>query len=134
MHVPLEQTDKPIQPPGLIAQIVPSSRLPCTHTPEPALHASVVHALPSSQFLIGPVQPPLLQVSGLVHGLPSSQDPPLLMGVYTQAPDFASQVSVVHGLVSLQTVPMPVQTPVEHASLLVQTLPSLQTVPSVTGV
>ncbi len=57
---------------------------------------SSVQGFRSSQLLGGPVQVPPVHVSGVVHGLPSSQ---LLS--YTQ-PRSGSQESVVHGSLSLQ--------------------------------
>ncbi len=48
-------------------------------------------------------------------------------------PLLTSQVSVVHVLLSLQTLVVPTQTPVWQASLVVHALPSVQTVPLTTA-
>jgi hypothetical protein len=42
-----------------------------------------------------------------------------------------SQESAVHGLLSLQLMALPPQTPAEHVSFVVHALPSLQAVPFV---
>ena len=67
--------------------------------PVAALHESVVHGLPSSQFWFTPgAQLLAAQMSPMVHALPSEQT--LLFGVNAQPPTLL-QLSVVHGLLSL---------------------------------
>jgi hypothetical protein len=63
---------------------------------------SAVHKLPSSQpTLTGPTHPPFLQPSPLVQASPSEQGKPL--AALTQ-PSLVSQLSVVQGLLSSQSV------------------------------
>jgi len=82
---------------------------------------------PSLQFTGEPVvQTPPAQTSPTVHALPSLHVALLL--VFTQ-PEAALQESLVHGLLSLQFRDGPLtQTPLEHASPIVQALPSSQPV------
>ncbi len=124
--------------------------LPPVHTP--LLHASpLVHVLPSSQVAVPPglwTQPslpsqlsklhgslslqstaappthtPLLHTSPWVQAVPSLQSLPL--AVWLQ-PLKGAQPSSVQGLVSSQLgVPLPVQLPPLHTSVVVQALPSL---------
>jgi hypothetical protein len=70
-----------------------------------------------------PVQTPVWQVSVCVQAFPSSQA--FVLFVKTQ-PDVRVQVSVVHGLRSLQTIPTPVQEPPPQVSPVVHSLPSSQ--------
>jgi len=89
---------------------------------------SDVQNFPSSQFVGVPTQAPALQVSLVVHWLPSSQPPLLAVCAQPPAP---GQASVVHWLPSSQLgVPVPTQTPFEQVSVSVHTLPSLHTVPT----
>jgi len=87
----------------------------------------VVHGLPSLQgaVLLVCMQAPVagLQESS-VQSLPSLQGPVLL--VCTQAPVVGLQESSVQTLSSLQLTAAPTQIPPEHASPVVQRLPSLQ--------
>jgi hypothetical protein len=86
---------------------------------------SAVHSLLSPQsFAPGPAHTPLVQVSPVVHGFPSSHEPPLA-GANAQ-PLGGLQVSVVQGSLSLQTACAPVQVPPVHTSFAVHALPSLQ--------
>ena len=96
----------------------------CWHPPL-ASQVSVVQAMPSSQLRAGPpTHPPPLQVSFVVHGLPSLQGALLL--VWLQVPDGAEQSSSVHGLPSSQFFGTPGrQLPPLHVSPTVQPLPSL---------
>ncbi len=111
----------------------PSGSLTMSHMPPSAdTQKSVVHGLPSLQTLAVPVHLPLWQASLRVQLSPSSQMLPLARGVKTQLPLVASQVSVVHALLSLQVAGEPAQTPAVHLSLAVHDLPSSQVVPSVT--
>jgi len=86
---------------------------------------SLVHGLVSSQLTALPGwQAPLLQVSPTVQTLPSLQGAVLLADLQ---PPWASQVSVVQGLLSLQALgPLGVQTPALQASPMVQALLSEQ--------
>ena len=54
------------------------------------------------------------------------QAPPSLLGVAAQAPDFGSQLSVVHGSPSSQVFASPAHVPAAQASLSVQGLASSQ--------
>ncbi len=86
---------------------------------------SSVQAFLSSQLVAGPPeQRPPLQVSPLVHALPSSQAALLLLCIQ---PVLASQASSVHAFASSQlTAGPPWQTPPWQLSALVHGLPSLQ--------
>ncbi len=88
----------------------------------------------SLQFTATPAQAPPLQTSPLVQAVPSVHV--TAFGALTQAWLTASQLSSVHRLASLQRFGAPlVQTPVLlHPSPTVQTLLSLQGVPSATNV
>ncbi len=92
--------------------------------PLPALHESLVHRLLSSQFSAVPgTQLPPEQASPSVHALLSVHEP--ACGVATQ-PEFGSQLSVVHGLPSLQTMVAPgAQAELAQPSPEVHALPSL---------
>src|SRR5207249_2981281 len=69
---------------------------------------SVVQALPSSQLVgVPPVQEPPWQVSLPLQGLPSPQPVPLITGVKAQPPVVVLHESLVHGLLSLQTIGVP---------------------------
>jgi hypothetical protein len=111
-----------------VVQALPSSHaavlLAWAH-PEPGLHVSVVHTLESSQFNVPApgwqVPPP--QVSPVVQALPSSQAAVLFVKTHPVA---RVQVSVVHGLLSLHTTPVPPHTPPLHTSPVVHGLPSSQ--------
>jgi hypothetical protein len=73
--------------------------------PVKALQASVVQGLLSLQTRAVPLQAPVAQVSVDVQALPSSQAAALF--VNEQLPVAELQLSVVHGLLSLQTLPPP---------------------------
>ena len=92
--------------------------------PDPALHESVVHSSPSSQFAAEPLrQPPPEQTSPVVHALPSLHGAVLFVKLH---PVNALQESFVHTFPSLQTRAGPgTQTPPEQVSFVVQTLPSV---------
>ena len=129
-HLPLSQLSP-------IVQLLPSVHVvlsgAATKPHAPLVQVSWVHASLSSQSALlahahagVPAQKPAPQPSSLVQTLPSSQ--PAALGVCAHSPDFASQVSSVHGFLSSQlvvTLP-PRQTPPPHLSPLVHTLPSLQ--------
>ena len=92
--------------------------------PSAGLQLSSVQGLPSLHTLAAPgTHAPLAQMSLTVQALLSLQGE--VFGVKTQ-PLLASQLSLVHGLLSLQTTLAPAtQVPPAHASPLVQALPSL---------
>lgn len=98
--------------------------------PVEAMHVSSVHALLSLQLKVPePTHDPLLlQVSVVVHKLPSVQVTPLSDAepACWQAPVETLQLSAVQGLLSLQTVALPTHEPLTQVSLLVHALPSLQ--------
>jgi hypothetical protein len=96
---------------------------------------SVVQALLSLQLRAVPaLHTPLRQVSLPLQTLPSPHGVPLRTGV-ARHPNAGSQLSFVHGLLSLQTSVVPaVQTAFWHVSAPLQTLPSLHAVPLVTPV
>ena len=100
----------------------------CLH-PLVGLQVSVVQAMPSLQLSGGPpTQLPPLQVSFVVHALPSLQGALLL--VCWQVPDGAEQVSSVQGLPSSQFLATPgMQLPPLQLSPIVQPLASSQGVP-----
>jgi hypothetical protein len=108
VHVPAWQVSPTVQK-APSSQVVPLLRLGWVHTP--ALHTSLVHALPSSVQL------------------------PLLRGVKTQ-PVAGEQVSVVHSMPSSHTSGVPgAQTPEAlQASPTVHASLSVQVVPGVAGV
>src|SRR5437870_2438104 len=103
--------------------------------PLTALHASVVHAFPSSQLRGDPtVQIPDRHVSAPLHTLPSLHEVPLATAGCRQ-PVTGSQVSVVHGFPSSQLRDDPaVQIPDRHVSAPLHTLPSLHEVPLASAV
>lgn len=68
---------------------------------------------------------PLVQALAEEQGFPSSQDVLFALFVYLQ-PVELSQLSVVHGLLSLHVMAVPAQLPPLHVSLVVQAFPSLQ--------
>jgi hypothetical protein len=74
--------------------------------PVAGLHESFVHSLPSLQSGGGPLpmHTPAEQVSPVVHAFPSLHGS--LLGVFTQ-PVNSAQLSVVHGLLSLQSSAVP---------------------------
>ena len=86
-------------------------------------HKSVVHKLPSSQFLALPgMQTPSLHASFSVHVLPSEQGSVFLTN---RQPPAGSQASSVHGLPSLHNRLLPPKhAPPLHFSPLVHALPS----------
>jgi hypothetical protein len=84
---------------------VPAPTGVLTH-PEAGLHESLVHGLLSLQFLGAPVHAPLWHESPVVQALPSLQLDPLLRLTKTQ-PLTGLQLSMVHGLLSLQTTGAP---------------------------
>lgn len=123
---PAEQT--PATQLSLLVQASPSLQSPLAagfkQPPVPGSQASAVHGLPSKQALALPAtQVPPLQLSPLVHRLPSSQAPSA--GAVVQVPVAESQLSVVQGLLSSQLLPAPAtQTAPRQASPSVQTSPS----------
>lgn len=111
------------------SQIAPSGAGACAQVPVPS-QLSVVHGSLSSQPLTGPPHLPAVHASGLVHATPSLHGLPSAALLAVQLPLVLSQASVVHGLLSLQTLAVPPHTPLVQASPLVQALLSSQTVPS----
>ncbi len=87
----------------------------------------------SLQTLAVPAQLPALHTSLAVQALPSLQLPPSTTATKAHLPLTVSQLSVVHALLSLQTVAMPAQVPVVQVSGVVQALPSSQAVPLATA-
>src|SRR5262245_24978970 len=105
----MKQSERQVPEPQTLpaAQAVPSATLGCPQAPAPS-HASVVHAL-----------------SSVPQGTPRVVFP------WVQ-PDAGSQLSVVHGSLSLQSsAAPPVQVPAWQVSFVEQALPSLHDVPSV---
>ncbi len=118
----------PPKHPSFSVHTLPSLQLSALLTPMHPLfgsHRSVVHGLPSSQFLAEPaVQTPTLHASPSVQLLLSEHGAAL--GTLPQ-PFLASQKSFVHGLPSSQTLAVPGwQEPPWHRSPSVQTLLSEQ--------
>src|SRR6266540_1692941 len=110
-----------------VVQALLSSQLIAVKTqPANGSHVSVVQTLLSLQTLAAPgTQTPPEQASPTVQALPSEQNAVLL--VNTHAPVVVLQESVVHTLLSLQTLAAPgTQAPAEQASFSVQALPSEQ--------
>jgi len=99
-HTPAEHVSFAVQ--ALLSSQEPVL-LACTQ-PVDVLQESSVQALPSSQLrgAAPAMQAPPAHISPVVHALPSSQAIVLL--VLTHAPVFATQVSVVQTLLSLQRV------------------------------
>ncbi len=120
LHAPLAHT-------SLWLQALPSSQLRMLllnkQLPLVLSHASLVHGLPSLHTCAGPaLHTPLEHTSPTVHALPSLHGTALALK--TQ-PALGSQLSSVHGLLSLQPSTLPaVQVPDLQASPLVHTLPS----------
>ncbi len=108
-------------------QALPSSQgkavITNAQTPVDATQLSEVQALPSSHTANWPgTHAPLLQMSPIVHELPSVQG--ALVATYLQ-PSLLSHKSDVHGLPSLQSNALPgSQWPAWHVSLTVQIVPS----------
>jgi hypothetical protein len=96
----------------------------CTQ-PVAALHESSVHGLLSLQPSAGPpTHAPPLQVSAVVHALPSLQANVLFVCTH---PLVGLHESSVHGLLSLQpSAGPPTQDPPLQASAVVHAFPSLQ--------
>jgi hypothetical protein len=93
-HAPEQHTLLPPQP-------VPVARFACVQ-PLDVLQPSVVHALPSSQLRVAPVQRPAEQRSDVVHALPSLHVTALF--TWTHAHVVALNESSVHGFPSLHDV------------------------------
>ena len=88
---------------------------------------SDVHSAPSSHGMLKPVHAPVLQLSLVVQTLASSQAP--RYGMWVQ-PVVALQLSMVHGLPSLQSVnAAPKQMVPSQTSPLVHASPSSQVAP-----
>jgi hypothetical protein len=103
--------------------------------PVVVLQPSVVQALPSLHTSGVPaVQEPLWHDSAPLHTFASRHGVPLVTGAVVQ-PVVGLQLSVVHGLPSLQTSGVPAaQVPLWHVSSPLQGLPSLQEEPLTTAV
>ena len=113
---------------SFVVHALPSSQLPLTGEktqPLAGLQLSLVQTLLSSQASAAPpVQTPALQVSFVVHALPSLHGP--LMLECTQPPE-ELHVSAVHGFPSSQlSPPVPWQTPFLQASPVLHAFPSSQ--------
>jgi hypothetical protein len=114
---------------SLVVHALPSLQLAVLAAlaqPVAATQLSSVHGLPSLQFgAAPPTQTLAAHLSLVVHALPSSQL--AVLAVLTQ-PVAATQLSSVHGLLSLQFgAGPPTQAPAPlHLSLVVQALLSLQ--------
>ena len=101
----------------------------------PPLQVSVVHGSPSVQFsLPPPTHLPPLHWSLSVQPSPSSQLLPLGAGALAHWPVPGAQVSTVQGFLSSHTTCLLLQMPPWQVSPLVHASPSLQLVPSLTGV
>ncbi len=106
------------------SQLLPFMAAPLnTHRPVVVLHESLVHKLPSLQTVAAPeVHAPAEHLSPTVHALPSLHA--LALAANLQ-PATMSQLSLVHGLLSLHTTALPATQLVPlHASPTVQTEPS----------
>jgi hypothetical protein len=114
------------------AHSVPSVTGACLHAFADTSHVSVVHALPSSQATgLPPVHTPALHAPP--HVALVEQGAPSLPGAVPQ-PATASQTSALHGLPSSHTSATPAaQAPAWQTSRPLQTLPSEQGTPFVTG-
>jgi hypothetical protein len=118
-HTPPEQTSPVVQfVPSLQVAVLGSLTQPIVES-----HESLVQGLPSLQTTAVPVHAPLEQTSPVVQALPSLQVFVLSVKVHTIEPEPA-QLSVVHGLLSSQTNPIPAQSPPEQTSPNVQSFPS----------
>jgi hypothetical protein len=108
-------------------QPVPSGSSTKKQRPVAGLHEFWVQGLLSSQSGTSVAAHLALSLHALVaeHALPSSQTVPTGRCTFWQ-PCTLSQVSVVHSLLSLQSICVPTHWPAEHLSPLVQALPSLQ--------
>ena len=95
---------------------------------------SVVQGLASAQLRADPgVQAPAWQVSAPLHTFPSLHDVPFATARLRQ-PATGSQLSVVHGLLSLQLSGAPGEhTPSWQVSAPLHTFPSPHEVPSSSG-
>ena len=147
-HLPLAHTSP-------VVQALPSShgRILNTfwHAPVVWLHESLVHRMPSLQFLAAPGwHAPFAQLSPCVHGLPSVQNRTQVpfahavkgswqsvamahggggvgrTGATLWQPFAASQLSTMHGLPVPQVIAVPTHAPLWHLSPTVQTLLSSQ--------
>lgn len=88
-------------------QVLPSAKVTCSHFPVLLLHKSVVHALPSSQFLGVPTQLPFTQPSESVHALPSEH---AWLGRISMTQPFSGvQPSAVQASPSLHAMTAPMQ-------------------------
>jgi len=121
-------TQEPPLQVSLVVQTLPSSHglvLLAWTQPRTVSQLSVVQRLESSQFgAAPPTQLPALQVSFVVHALPSSQR--LVLLVWTQ-PRSVSQLSVVQTFESSQLGgAAPTHAPALQVSFVVQALPSSQ--------
>ena len=91
--------------------------------PPESVHVSMVQASLSSQFRAMPaMHTPSEQTSPMLQASPSSQAPAAAL---CWQPAAAAQTSAVHGLLSLQLIPVPaVQTALKQLSPVVHGLPS----------
>jgi hypothetical protein len=128
VQAPLWQVSAPLQTLPSLHE-VPFSTGALTQ-PVAGLQLSVVHTFPSLQLSGVPaVHTPLWQISLPLQTLPSAQEVPLATGVVVQ-PNVGLQLSVVHGLPSLQARGVPaVHTPLWQVSAPSQTSASGQGVP-----
>ena len=129
-HAPLPGLHTP--PPQLspLVQVLPSVHVPVLGRkvqPLATSQPSSVHGLPSLQVNLPlPLQERPLQVSPVVHALPSSHAKPLSPVGTCWQPLPLSQLSLVQAFPSSQVLGTPAHTPLTHASLPVQASPSSQ--------
>ena len=120
-HAPVAQTSPLVQ---ALLSLHGTVLFTCEQPPA-ALHASVVHRLPSSQASAGPgTHTPLAHASLLVQSFASVQGKVLFVNVHPLA---GLQTSFVQGFPSLQVTTAPaLHAPLLQMSPCVQALPSLQ--------
>jgi hypothetical protein len=133
VHAPLWQVSTPLQALPSV-QVVPFATTTFWQ-PEAGTQESVVHGFESLQLGGVPAaQAPAWQVSAPLQVSPSLHGLPLATAVWRQPPA-PSQVSVVQGLLSLQSRPPPgAHTPAWQSSSPLQALPSGHGVPFGTAV
>src|SRR5439155_22770282 len=132
VQTPAWQVSTPLQrsPSG---QGVPFASAVCRQ-PASGSHVSVVQGLASAQLRADPgVQAPAWQVSAPLHTFPSLHDVPFATARLPQ-PATGSQLSVVHGLLSLQLGGAPgAHTPGWQVSAPLHAFPSLHGAPASSG-
>jgi hypothetical protein len=96
------------------SQAIPLANGVLTQPPVAGSQKSSVQALPSLQASAVPPHVPLVHWSPVVQRLPSVHGVPFATGVLPHSPVTGLQLSVVQGLPSLQTMPLPVHVPLRH--------------------